>query len=219
MGCSNSKGDSFDLYDAVTQAGLQQPWSNKYENQFEKDLFMAMNLFRYVPSKWIGFVKDLKRLFPKEFGKDDAPLVDHVCKILSTFKPMGQIKFDDNANKAVRQNNTEVIALNEDEPTVGGNETAFRKMVEGDGKMVDATEFTVYNWSQSAMHLVAYQLLKHYKAEKAAEKSEDKDSKVETLHPLMDGSLASVGISFKGHKKVENLIQVLFLKDAPNALE
>ena len=172
-----------------------------------------MNLFRYVPSKWIGFVKDMKRLFPKEFGKEDAPLVDHVCKVLATFKPMGQIKFDDNANKAVRQNNSDVIALNEDEPTLGGNEDAFRKIVEGDGKTLDATEFTVYQWSHSAAHLVAYQLLKHYKTIQGDEAKKD------SLHPLMDGSLANVGISFKGHKKVDNLIQVIFLKDAPNAMD
>ena len=48
---------------------------------------MASNLFRYVPSKWITFIKDLKKLFPDEFRKE-AELIDHVCKILSTHKPL-----------------------------------------------------------------------------------------------------------------------------------
>ena len=124
MGCSNSKADNFELYDEVQQAGLSQPWSNQYENQFEKDLFMAMNLFRYVPSKWIGFVRDVKRLFPTEF-KSDPDLVEHVCRVLGTFKPLKQVKFDEKANKACRQNNRDVIAMNEETPTKGGNQEVY----------------------------------------------------------------------------------------------
>ena len=93
---------------------------------------MAINLFRYVPSKWIPFVKDIKRLFP-DFKKDPE-LAEHVSKILATLKPMKQVKFDEAANKAVRQNNSEKIALMEDSPTLGGNIEIYKKALIADGK-------------------------------------------------------------------------------------
>ena len=91
---------------------------------------MASNLFRYVPSKWITFIKDLKKIFPDEFKKE-TELIDHVCKILSTFKPLKQVTFDDLANKACRQNNTDVIAKEEAEPTKGGNLTVLQELSQG----------------------------------------------------------------------------------------
>jgi len=161
---------------------------------------MAINLFRYVPSKWVGFVKDMKRLFP-EFKKDPE-LVEHVCKILATHKPLKQVKFDDAANKAVRQHNSEVIALNEESPSLGGNVEVYNKILAEDNKGAsDAVDFTIFKWEHSAMHLVAYQLMQHYK-----EAKENKEKDENAVHPLMDVRLSTVGISFKGHKKVENLI-------------
>ena len=43
--------------------------------------------------------------------------------------------------------------------------------------------------------------MKHYK-----ELKDKKENEQNNLHPLMDNKLAVLGISFKGHKKVDNLI-------------
>ena len=42
-----------DLYKDSAAAGLVQPWSHQYENDFEKQVFMAINLFRHEPAKWV----------------------------------------------------------------------------------------------------------------------------------------------------------------------
>ena len=70
MGCNASKEGSFDLYDAFKKSGMSEPWSGQYENQFEKDFFMALNLFRFSPGKCSVFIKDLRTLMPQEFKKD-----------------------------------------------------------------------------------------------------------------------------------------------------
>ena len=115
---------------------------------------MAINLFRYAPSKFVAFIKDCKRLF-KEFKKD-VELVEKVCKKLLTFKPMSQVKFDEKANEACRKNNKEIIERDEDEPTKGGNIDALNVIMADENKQVDASEFTIHNWTNSAQHLVAY---------------------------------------------------------------
>ena len=69
---------------------------------------------------------------------------------------MKHIKFCEKANKACRQNNKDVIELNEEVPTEGGNCSAYAKMMEDESKQNDVSEFTTCKWDQSAMHLVAY---------------------------------------------------------------
>jgi hypothetical protein len=54
MGCSNSKRNGIDLYQCYMNTGLPQPWSNEIENSFEKELYMAINLFRFVPVVYVN---------------------------------------------------------------------------------------------------------------------------------------------------------------------
>ena len=106
-----------------------------------------------MPNKWISFVKDIKRLVP-EF-KNEGQLVEHVCKVLQTHKPLRSVKFDDNANKACRKNNAEVVAKNEEVPELGGNVSVYQSLVEGKSTH-SLSEYTVFNWQESCTHLIAY---------------------------------------------------------------
>ena len=72
------------------------------------------------------------------------------------------------------------------------------------GKQIDAEEFTTFKWEHSASHLVAYQILKFFKDNRSA--AGDKKDDDDKVHPLMDPRLSNIGISYKGHKKVENII-------------
>ena len=55
MGQEASK---IDLFADSAAAGLGQPWSHQYENEFEKQVFMAINLFRHDPKKWTSAVEE-----------------------------------------------------------------------------------------------------------------------------------------------------------------
>ena len=81
-GCSSSHG-GYNVKEQYQQSGMQEPWSNQYDNEFEKEFFMAVNLFRTNPAKLVTFVKDLKRLMPKDF-KSDSSLINEVCKKLTS---------------------------------------------------------------------------------------------------------------------------------------
>ena len=63
-------------------------------------------------------------------------------------------------------------------------------------------------------HLVIYQILLHYKDLKKNNLNED-----ENVHPLMDIKLSTIGISYDGHKKVDNIIQILYIRNVSNALD
>ena len=65
---------------------------------------------------------------------------------------MRSVKFDENANKACRKNNAEVVAKNEDQPDIGGNIAVYKSLVEN-GHSV--SEYTVFNWQESCTHLIA----------------------------------------------------------------
>ena len=56
---------------------------------------------RSAPQKYVGFVKDAKRLYPDEFRKE-TETVEEVCKKLNELKALKHVKFDENANKACR---------------------------------------------------------------------------------------------------------------------
>ena len=117
---------------------------------------------------------------------------------------------------------------------MGGNVDEYNKIMEAQNKTGNCSEFTYAGWQHSAGHLVAYQILDHYKhqrngrstvmdAEKAAEKAkrDSKSTNFENMepHPILSEELLNIGMSYKGHKKTENLIQVLFVFGAANKIE
>ena len=56
MGCGESTPEPT-IHDQYVAAHLPQPFSADYENEFEKQLFMAINLCRYDPKSFISAVK------------------------------------------------------------------------------------------------------------------------------------------------------------------
>lgn len=68
------------------------------------------------------------------------------------------VSFDDEANQAVRQNNTAVIEMNEDKPTQGGNITKYSEIKGNDSASV-CSEFTMPQFDGSTgTEFVALQL-------------------------------------------------------------
>ena len=55
----------------------------------------------------------------------------------------------------------------------------------------------------------------------AASKEKKGEDKLEDIeqHPILSEHLLNIGCSYKGHKKTENLIQVLYVFQAANVLE
>ena len=171
-------------------------------------------------------------MFADEFKGQQAANSD-VCEILNKTEGLKPVLFDKNANRACRENNKKVVQIEEDEPTLGGNADAYKAILQVDGDdAVKCVEFTTFKYSQSPCLLIAFQILKHHiefkadlkqkekeaKKEKKDSKEEKKDDKVEVPpHPILSADLSVVGMSQQSHKKVENLIQILYVMGAQSA--
>lgn len=83
---SSEKKTKETIHDTYAKTGMSQPWGGDTENTFEKEYFMALNLFRHNPGKFTSHFKDLKKQCP-EF-KDDAKLIDKICVDLREVKGM-----------------------------------------------------------------------------------------------------------------------------------
>jgi hypothetical protein len=170
---------------------------------------MAVNLFRHEPTKLISMIKDLKRLMPKEF-KSDSSLINEVGKKLESMKPLNAIQFSDAATAACKQNNDEIIMLDRYNPKEAGKIDYYTKNLSTDNN--EAKEFTIVtNWTQSVQHLVAYQILQYYKDLKKTDKKLKNLNYRDDTHPLMSDKLMYLGISYRGHKKIENIIMIQYL--------
>jgi len=61
MGCGPSKEKEYDILEEYHSCNLTQPWSGEYTNEFEKRTFMAINLLRYDPKRFIPIVKKVHK--------------------------------------------------------------------------------------------------------------------------------------------------------------
>merc|ERR1712113_1309033 len=133
--------------------------------------------------------------------KNAKEALDTVFVKVQSMKKLPVVKFDDNAIKAVRENNTKVVDAAEDQPLKGGNIEAYTALG-AQSEPMKPFEETVFNWhiDGTPMHLVAYQLVLFYKDKKQESRTSQQSApdKRESLrmsmqnadaHPLMVSDL------------------------------
>jgi hypothetical protein len=74
----------------------------------------------------------------------------------------------------------------------------------GDDKAPNGTEFTYVQWEGTATDLILLNLLQ--------------DFELEGKPSIIDEQLIKVGMSFKAHKKAQNVFQIIYLKQASNQI-
>lgn len=117
------------------------------------------------------------------------------------------IAFDQDATKACKANNEEVLKEETKDPKQGGNIEHFKKILGEKAKTPDAEEFTFVQWVGTAHDLVILNLLQEY------EKSTN-----EKKPALLDTKTVKVGMSFKPHKKSQNIFQIIYVKQSTNLM-
>ena len=60
MGCESSKQLAYNVEQEYKMNKLPMPECRLFENQFEKEAFMAINLIRNSPKSFVQFVKEIK---------------------------------------------------------------------------------------------------------------------------------------------------------------
>ena len=205
MGCGSSQPELGSLGEQYAAAQLMQPYSSEFENEFEKQIFYAINLCRYDPKRFVVPVKEVAASHTLAKGKDTKDLI----LFLQKCERLTQVRFDDQANAAARKNNVTIIEKNEDVPTQGGNIEVYNSIV-GSDKSTVCEEYTMCQFEgQSAQEFIALQLILDWNREGEAGKNS----------PILNKDTTKVGISNKAHKKTKNLIQVLYVKMTVNALD
>jgi hypothetical protein len=71
-------------------------------------------------------------------------------------------------------------------------------------KSIETEECTTVGWSGTAAEFVYFNLVEGYGREKT--------------HPVLSDKTLKMGCSFKSHKKYENVLQMLYIKQSSNAL-
>jgi len=94
------------------------PKQGQYETQFEKELYMTINLTRVNPKTMVSEVERVARFHPVCKNLDSMELLD----VLSTGNlNLNGVKSNEHALAAVRKNNKRLQQLNEQDPQTGGN--------------------------------------------------------------------------------------------------
>ena len=118
---------------------------------------MGINLCRFDPKRFVPHVRKVYRdniLLSAGKGKKMNELI---AKLQATSQ-LSQVKFDEQANQACRQNNAEVIDKNEETPTLGGNITKYSELSGGD-KSATCSEYTMVKFTgTTGEEFVALQL-------------------------------------------------------------
>lgn len=156
MGCSNQpQANTAPLLEQYNKAGLTPPWSDDYKNNFEKEIYMAINLCRHDPK---GFVPHVRRLYKEHellkggLGKNMNELIQR----LNTQEQLRPLKFDATCNEAVRAVNAE--RANDDAPVKGGNIAKYSE-ISGADKAGSCKEFTMIKYDgQCGIEFVALEL-------------------------------------------------------------
>lgn len=207
MGCSESKEPQGSLTEQYVAAGMRMPAMQEYNNEFEKSIFMAINMCRHQPASFVPYVRtaskhSLGQKVPKE-------TVDNLISYLKKAERLPPVYFEDKANEACRRNNDAKIELDQETPDREGNIAAYTESL-GEDKTASCEEYTMCQWeSASAQEFVALELIQDWNRE--GEKAKHS--------PVLERDTSKVGISNRPHKKTVNLIQVLYIKQAVNAME
>ena len=206
MGCNESTPQGT-VVEQYMKMGGHMPSPSEYYNEFEKQVYMAVNVCRFDPKRMVPHVRTAaKNPAAKTVSPDSVKsLIAHLNKM----EPLPSIALNPQAMEACRKNNTRVCELDEEVPSREGNITTFKEVV-GDDKNVSCEEYTMCKYeSENAAEFVALELILDWAREgDHANKS-----------PVIDRDTNSMGVSLKSHKKTINLIQCLYVKNAVNAIE
>ena len=169
MGCSNSKdqGPQGTLMEQYQQAGLTHPWSTNYENDFEKQIFMAINLCRHDPKRFVPYVRMAYKNYPPlKQGKRQAELI----KKLQTMEAIPLVRFDPQANEAVRGNNNAIYEANEETVKAGGNVAKYSELNGGTDMSAKCEEITISKFEgHEGTEFVAILLATDFEKDRSAE--------------------------------------------------
>ena len=166
-----------------------------YQNQFEREAFITISLLRADPGSMVKHVNRFKK-HPSYKGQSMTALINNLLKMT----PQTIISFDEIANKACRENTEKQMGKEKFEK--GGNTQEYLSLV---SKEVKTSDDTRVSWDGTALELIISLLVEGFAANGS--------------HPIVDPKLGKVGISFRSHKKLSNIFQILYVNNPSNQMD
>ena len=186
MGCTSSRPEQFNIEEEYRKKNLPMPDATLFENDFEKEAYFTVNLFRADPKLLIKQIKDVKG---KTFTSLDLISIKHDFFNLDTHlilmtignklykgkkwsqlvkelekmeeNTLHPIAVDETTLKACREYNDKIIDTPDQEvPTTGGgNGEKYKELLGAQAKSGDVEEFTYTQWGGNAIELLLLNLL------------------------------------------------------------
>lgn len=119
---------------------------------------------------------------------------------MQKMEPLPAVALDENACKACRSNTDKKMSA-EGEVEKGGNAQEYQAIL---GKTAETEECTQIGWNGSALELIINTLIEGWTANQK--------------HVIFEHKVTKVGVSFKADKKVQNIFQVLYVKQDTNQM-
>ena len=154
----------------------------------------------YKGKKWNDLIKELQK---QEEGS------------------LAMIAVDENALKACREINKAQADAETNEPEVGGTNKKYQQLLGSQQKTGDVQEFTYTKWNLGGQELVLLNLLQEYEKFMTPPVADANTGTIpEPKKPaILDAHTQKMGVAFSAHKKTENIVQFLFVKQAGNKIE
>jgi len=164
---------------------------SKFENELERQIFMAINVCRFDPKVFVPIVQRVR---------DRCPLVSQAAntgvllKQLSAMVRLPPVIYDVPAVDACRQNNVVQCAPTVQYPQMGGNVAMLQKLV---GGPVPGEDFTLPRFEvASGADFVAVQLIMDFAREGA----------FSCMSPILNFDVTRLGISNRANRATINLV-------------
>eukprot|EP00347_Sterkiella_histriomuscorum_P012524 403368246 len=193
----NNIDKDFNLEQEYREAGLPSLDPYSFENQFEKEIYMSINLVRHNPKR---FIKHFEKV--KEFKEYKGKKAKKLIKSLETIETTAPLTWDMQATDACRIANHEITQNRRD--IKQGSVDIMRQIVLGNGKSYDGQGFLITSWKGTPHELVILNILLDYEVN-------DK-----TL--ILDYKTFKMGVSYYGHPERENVCQILYVFQLSNQL-
>ena len=155
------------------------PSFDETENDFERQLFFAINILRNKPK---NFIPAVQRAYANCSELKTSKSQKDIIAALKESETLPLIQFNDDANKAVRENNKAIVEKNEslkplqDKPSAGNIEKY--KEIAGADQAVKCAEASMYHYTGAdAEEFVVMMLAKHFDKKNAAKAPAKKDEK------------------------------------------
>lgn len=167
----------------------------RFENELEKQIFMAVNLIRFTPKNFVQVVMQVKKNSPVAKSVNGT---HQLCKHLANMPKMPPVRWDEQAARACREQNLAIQALQQFPD--GGQMARYNGFL---GSPVNCEEYTLrQNNDQSGLHFVCLQMILNW----------GRNGPGQHKSPVLEVATTAMGVNVSISQFHTNVTNALYVK-------